>query len=259
MTTTIPIQTQERARVKPEYVLAPDVILLPVQDGTARLLDLRGNFYTVSAIGAQMLNATLERGVAAAAQQIAVQYGVESHSVQTDLETFLQELESQRLVSRRHTRRVSHRLSAILSSLFLVPILSCIHHCIHCERAKAWALLALARVSFGLFGWTQTLIVWKHYCRLTHENVPVNEREEIARTVDKTVRRAAARHVFRIECKERALSCWALARSAGVPASLVVGVCVFPLEGHCWCEFGSCIFSDDRDRCQTYTPVAVYS
>lgn len=257
--TTISVQTQHKAQGKPEYVLAPDVIFLPVQDGTARLLDLRGNFYTISTIGAQMLRATLEWGVTAAAQQVAVQYGVESHSVQVDLETFLRALESRRLIFRRRARRISCRLSTVLSSLFLVPVLCCIQQCIRCEKSKAWALLALARVSFGLFGWTQTLIVWKQHFRLTRENVPVNKQEEIARTVDKTVRCAAARHVFRVECKERALSCWALARSAGAPASLVVGVRVFPLEGHCWCEINSYVFSDERDRCQTYAPVVVYA
>jgi Transglutaminase-like superfamily len=77
--------------------------------------------------------------------------------------------------------------------------------------------------------------------------------------IDTAVRQAAARHILKVECKERALCCWVLARRAGVPAQLVVGICLFPLEGHCWCECGEWIFSDDRDRCASYHPVITYA
>jgi hypothetical protein len=59
-------------------------------------------------------------------------------------------------------------------------------------------------------------------------------------------------------CKERALCCWALARAAGLAATLVVGLQLFPLAGHCWCEVGSWTLSDDRARCDLYTPVIRY-
>lgn len=77
--------------------------------------------------------------------------------------------------------------------------------------------------------------------------------------IDDAVRRAAANHMVRAECKERALSCWALARQSGLRASLMVGIRTFPFEGHCWCELNQTVFSDDRDRCDQYTPVASYA
>jgi len=49
-----------------------------------------------------------------------------------------------------------------------------------------------------------------------------------------------------------------LLRSAGVPAKLVVGLDLYPLAGHCWCEVGQHAFSDFPDRCESFTPVIRY-
>jgi len=55
-----------------DYRLAPDVILLHVQDGSARLLDLGGIFYTISQTAAQMLDETLKVGTATACLRITI-------------------------------------------------------------------------------------------------------------------------------------------------------------------------------------------
>ncbi len=41
----------------PEYILSSDVIFVPVDDGSAQLLDLDGAFYALTATGAEMLRA----------------------------------------------------------------------------------------------------------------------------------------------------------------------------------------------------------
>jgi hypothetical protein len=58
-----------------EYFLPPDVILVTVADGSARLLDMAGSFHAVPKIGARMLEETLTSGAAAAAARVADDYG----------------------------------------------------------------------------------------------------------------------------------------------------------------------------------------
>ena len=47
-----------------------------------------------------------------------------------------------------------------------------------------------------------------------------------------------------------------LRRHFHVPASLVLGVMFYPFQAHAWVEWGPWTFSDDRDRCEVYIPVA---
>ncbi len=243
---------------EPDYTLAPDVILLPAPDGTARLLDLGGQFYALPAVGAELLTDTLERGSAAAVRLTAERYGVEPRRVTDDLDEFLSRLEREGLVRRRLSRREPGRLTTALARVTLTPALVFIHRALRGTQSRAAALLALARLSFRLFGWSRTVRVWRR-CHPPN-TAPLSDAEgaEAAATIDEAVRRAAARHPITVECKERSLCCWALARRAGIPAALVVGISLFPLAGHCWCESGGRTLGDDRDRCEAYTPVARY-
>jgi hypothetical protein len=47
--------------------------------------------------------------------------------------------------------------------------------------------------------------------------------------IAEAVRHTAARHLPGVSCKERSLTCWALCRMAGIPASVVLGISLFPL------------------------------
>lgn len=67
---------------------------------------------------------------------------------------------------------------------------------------------------------------------------------------------AAANHPISVACKERALCSWSLARAAGLHASIIVGVFLFPIAGHCWCKVGTQTLGDDQERCDEFTPVA---
>lgn len=258
MTAIISFHRQDMILAEPEYVLAPDVILLPVQDGTLRIFDLSGHFFAVPAVGAQMLRTVLEKGVVAAVHQIATQYRVNPHQVRTDVETFMQDLQKQRLVYHRYTRRSQPQIETVLPYLLFFPVLCFVKRCLGNTQAAAWMLLVLARLSFSLCGWTQTLRVWQRCFQPTGKLIATDTCQDTIGAVDEVIRYAAAKHIFKVECKERALSCWALARTAGVSVKLIIGVRLFPLQGHCWCVFDAHVFGDDQDRCKDYMPVVTY-
>ena len=123
------IQSILRAEVglaENDYLLSPNVILLLIQDGSARLLDLGGNFYAISQIGAEMLNQTLKVGTATAAVRIATEYHTELSQVQNDLHAFLHNLEEKRLISHTQQPQRAFLSKEILPSLVLIPWLRCI-------------------------------------------------------------------------------------------------------------------------------------
>ena len=236
------------------YFLPPDVILVTVEDGSARLLDMAGGFHAVPAVGARMLQETLTSGAAAAATRIAEDYRVDRQQVQNDLAGFLRDLENQRLLCSQRSR--PRRRSFGLARLLLRPALHGAHGLLRSPETKARMLLAWARLSFALFGWTRTVAVWRE----AHAHFPARQTAEgdaeNIRALDSIVRAAVAGHPIPVACKERALCSWSLARAAaGLHAALVVGIDLFPMAGHCWCEVGTQTLGDDRDRCDHFTPV----
>jgi Transglutaminase-like superfamily/Coenzyme PQQ synthesis protein D (PqqD) len=238
-----------------EYFLSPDVIFVTIDDGSARLLDMAGSFHAVPEIGTRMLQETLTNGAGAAVTRIAEDYGVEPQRVQNDLAAFLGELEKQGLLCNRRSRCDRPGGATVLAYL-LRPFLDAAHRLLRSPETKAFALLTLARLSFALFGWTRTIAVWKD----AHARFPArqaSERDaETLTALDRSVRSAAASHPVSVACKERALCSWSLARAAGLHASIVVGVYLFPIAGHCWCEVGAQTLGDERERCDQFTPVA---
>ncbi len=241
-----------------EYVLAEDVILLPVEDGTARLLDLSGEIYSLPGTGAALLQGVLERGVHAAVGEVADQYKADPKQVRADCDAMLRDFENKGMVYRRDKRPVKHRIRRPLAWLLMAMVLPLVKGGVLSLRSRAWMMLAVARVSLALLRWTPTLEAWERFWRLSAKDGAADERA-IAQAVDDAVRGAAVKHWFRVECKERALCCWAMARAAGLPAELIVGVQFFPFAGHCWCEAGPLTMSDDRTRIDLFRPVVRYS
>lgn len=250
-----------------DYRLAPDVLFLRIQDGSARLLDLGGNFYALSQMGAQMLYEALHGNTAAVAARIAREYHAEVSHVQDDLHAFLHDLEEKRLISHIQRSRRSLQSKRPLSLLVLVPLLRAISVCPGSLQRKAWALLTLALVAVRLFGWPHTVASWRRYLVWAQRCVSAQkyassdvttELEQSTKDIDEAVRSVAARHFLHVECKERALACWWLLCSAGFPAKLVLGVHLFPLGCHCWCEVGQLVLSDDEGRCGQFMPVHSY-
>ena len=124
-------------------------------------------------------------------------------------------------------------------------------------RFQAGAALSLAKLSFAVFGWSATVDAWAK--RFVRRVAATSEAGDAAERIDRTVREASVRNLFGSNCKERALVCTAMARDAGLPAQLVIGVEFYPLEGHCWCEIAGTIISDDPATCRRFVPVFRYS
>ena len=70
----------------PVYRLGPEVLLVPVEDGIARLLDFAGKTFALSEVAARMLRDTLELGAAGAEESCARYWGVETARVRADLD-----------------------------------------------------------------------------------------------------------------------------------------------------------------------------
>lgn len=240
-----------------EYALAPDVILLLVHDGTARLLDMDGRFYAVSAVGTEILQESLAHDTAATVYRIVAHYGEDTARVRHDVTAFLDRLERRRLIQRRVSHGRRRRSSSFAPLLLLAPSLRFIQD-LHSLQAKTWSLLTLARLSFSLFGWARTIAAWQRYYHGQPKGESVPNTDTTVRTIDEVVRTTAAQHVCVIGCKERSLCCWALLRSAGLSGAVVLGVDLFPLASHCWCEYGSVTLSDYEDQCEKFTPVRRY-
>jgi hypothetical protein len=230
------------------YQLAPDVVFVLADDASARLLDLSGSFYALSATGAEMLRGVLSNGVEATILDIASQYDLDPSWVRSDLKDLLEKLERSRLVLPPSSRASSSRLRpavarAAVALMFRLPV-----------RRSPVALLIFARLCFACFGWSDTVAAWG---RMTFRDARRGYTDADLDRVDLAVRDAAARLPF-VDCKERALSAWFLLCCGGIPATLVVGIHWYPLAGHCWCEVGPRKLTDFEDRCGTYQQVARY-
>ena len=52
---------------------------------------------------------------------------------------------------------------------------------------------------------------------------------------------------------------WRLSKNRwGLPAELVIGVLAFPFQAHAWVECGPLTVTDERSRCEMFTPAARY-
>lgn len=191
------------------YVLSPDVLFIAADDGTARLLDLGGEFFSVSEVGAIMLDVTLKRGTEAAVREVARQFAADPSQVRGDLVALLADFEKKRLIRKVNAatparpRRARHVVAWLLALPLPIILASPVS-----LKLKAFVLLMLARMSCALGGWTATIRAWTPRKRPSTADVA---RDSMANEIDRAVRAAASAHVFQVACKERALSCWALA------------------------------------------------
>jgi hypothetical protein len=234
------------------FTLCEGVVHVETEDGTSRLMDFGNRFYWLSAVATQMLRATLDRGADAAVEWLAQEYGERPERIRSDLEILLVDLERKRLIRRSHDRCIMALVRRAMISVCVVPIIWGVR-LIPNMRAQAWLLLALAWLNCQLLGWAYTVRAWRIGYPL--RTTLVADPETMMQAIDATVRSAAATHPLPVECKERALTTWALARIAGLPIELVVGFHPFPLEGHCWCVSNGVVYSDDSERCEQFEPV----
>ena len=243
------------------YTLAPEAAVIVMDDGNGCILDMDGEFYAISEIGTSMLRTTLDAGPEAAVIEIANRYQANRAQVQADLDALLRSLAAKGIIHAPDgsQKRQKGRTGATIIAAFATALFAVFRG----KRTKATIALALARVSFGLFGWTATVAAWQSRWPQpeSSDSEGTFDHEGHAGKIDQIdliVRRKAARMWLDVDCKERALTCMSLARQSGLPATVVIGVEFYPLGGHCWCEIGDRVVSDDPGNCARYLPVFRY-
>lgn len=248
ITAVLTAAAQDAASDAAHYILEPDTVLLLTSDGSARLLDFDGYFYALSATAATMLTETIRCGETAAAKALAARYNdADPTQVRQDLNAFICELEHRRLIYRAGSRPRGWDLRATVSHLALRPALGTIRFFLRNPHSSAWPFLTLAYLSIRLFGWSRAVAAWHRCLQPVDHRDPRPDDHAAAKAIDDAIRAKAARHLLNVSCKERALSCWALLRSADLPAALVLGINLFPLASHAWCELGSWVLTDYED------------
>jgi hypothetical protein len=249
---------QPAGRVNAAFRLGPDVLLIPVEDGSARLLDFAGKTFAISDVAARMLSATLAFGPETAAARCARHWGVEIERVQADLETLLTNLVKQGLLVRRDqtSRRpsLSESLAARAVSAFVRVT------CFLRPKAvgQARGLLTVANLSCRWLGWPNTVRAWQRSFPLSKRPLQGLSADVALQTIDIAVRQALASSAMHHACKERGLTGWALARRAGLSPRLVIGINLCPLHAHCWAQLGTTYLGDSPERCLQYQPVQIY-
>jgi hypothetical protein len=241
-----------------DYRLAPDVLFLKVWDGSSRLIDLGGKSFGLPAISTTLLEITLREGADRAAHEVAGQSLVPVERVRADLEPFLDNLDRLGLLARRNRvdRRTKRRGGT--TSRPMARVLRFAVQTVPGDMGKAWVLLGLATVCLRLIGWARTVDLWREASGEVSPAMDASGDPSRRDEIDHTVCKALAHSVFSVDCKARALCCWAMLRSIGIPARLVVGFDLFPFLGHCWCESGSVVMADRAERCARFTPVVQY-
>ncbi|MBV8359625.1 MAG: lasso peptide biosynthesis B2 protein [Deltaproteobacteria bacterium] len=251
-----PVQRPSDPASHGRYLLSPDVVLMPLEDGTAQLVDLDGSFFGLSKTAVQMLKGTLEMGKGDTVQRIAADYNADHDRVDADLTALLGTLRAKGLIRRSDDHLPAVRLRTIIALAISYPALRIVAP-VRNQWLKALALLAAARLCFALAGWARTVEAWQKCLKRSYRPVANLELERLIDTIDRATRHSAS-HLPSIACKERALCCWFMLRSAGVPARLVMGMRVLPLSGHCWCQVDERILTDSPEHCKAYTPVICY-
>src|SRR5262249_15885438 len=147
----------------------------------------------------------------------------------------------------------------LLANFFIRSTLQCLYSWPVSLKWKAKTVMGLAYVAIRLFGWPATMAAWQRYHQKCSPRPGAPRSHAAAQAADEAIRDAAGRHIFNVECKERALGCWSLLREQGFSAKLLLGIDFFPFASHCWCELGPLVLTDYEDRCERFTPVLTYA
>jgi len=247
------------------YRLAPEVLLVMVEDGSARIVDLDGAVAALDATATTMLEASLRYDEAGALAELAGAFGVEPWRITADFHAVVGDLVAQGALRSdvsgppRRARRTRRRVASALTALAV--------RWVGAGRRRgiqAWYVLTAAHISLRLVGWSSTLGTWGAPGRPGWGNARRaagngNEGTGDLDAIAVAVTRAVARYPVPLDCKERALAAFAMARAAGLPARIVLGISLFPLALHTWCESGGQVVADQLDGyCDRYTPLRIY-
>lgn len=236
------------------YALSPAVVLLAVDDGSARLFDLDGAFYALTESAAEMLQGALAHGIDATVVRLAERYAVAPGRIRSDIEALFDDLARRRLIERTGARKRRGRLRRLSARAVIGPVLRCLALFAASERLMVVTLIGFARVCTAMFGWGPTVEAWRAAIR---PQASRSSAEDMIERIDGAIRRTAEK-IPSVACKERALACWYLLCSKGIPATLVMGVQLYPMAGHCWCQVGDRVLTDYARRCAAFVPIVRY-
>jgi hypothetical protein len=249
---------QDHASSNRAVFLALDTVYLSVGDGSGRLLSLGSDFYALSATAADMLQRLLRKPMEMVVEELTFSYDISKRQIRNDLHNLLTELQQKNLVFLSVKTGNARRKNKLEPSPFLFPLLRYLWGLPANRSDIVWWLLAIARVGFHLWGWSTSVTCWQKFLKIRHTVQNDAASADRAETIDATIRHSAARHLMGMGCKERALACWFLLLRADIPADLVLGVNLYPLASHCWCESEGEIYSDDAERCGRYKEILRY-
>ncbi len=233
------------------HVLTADTALIVMDDGNGFILDLAKHVHALTPVATDMIRWRLEGGRDAALDRLAEVYAADRATLGRDLDCIWDALTSEGVIVPSEQSApprgadIASFLARLQTTLLKLPLPL---------RAQAWLGLALCRVSFGLAGFAATTAEWQRKIARGQES-PSGQADAIGATV----REVCARHWLRVDCKERALTIWALARRAGADPTVVVGLRPYPLSGHAWCQIGETILGDKPVFCDTHQPVFRYA
>lgn len=246
------------------YRLAPEALLVMVEDGSARIVDLDGAVAALDRTATTMVEAALRLGEAAAVAELASAFDVEPRRLTTDLHAVLGDLVAQGALRAdtyglpRHARRTRRRVASALGALAMWRGGGRV------RGLQAWYVLTIAHFSLRLVGWSCTLDAWSARGRPgSHNGRPSAGNGDDGAgnldAIDVAVTHALVRYPVPLDCKERALASFAIVRAADLPARIVLGISLFPLALHTWCESCGQVVADQLDGyCDRYTPLRIY-
>ncbi len=239
------------------YRLGTHVILLLLIDRTARVLNLEGDFHALSETAAALLRALLQTDIDAEAQRLACRYQVALPRIRHDLETCARTYLQIGVI--RPTTQPSPDASTPTSRVLIQMLGMAQRPTGRRLERQVWWLLPLFYLATRRWGWPATLRGCQQVVsRLDRREAVTGSPPVTPDGIEAAVIAVAARHPVPVACKERALAAWWLLRANGVPAQLVLGVELFPLASHAWCELAGRVIADLPERCARFTPVVRY-
>lgn len=233
------------------HVLAPDTALAIAETGNGNLIDLTGSVHALTPIAAEMVSRCLEAGRDAAIAALAASYDAPAERIAADLDRLWADLIGRGLLRRADDAAMPGRASGMAAAFAWMT-----------DRAyalplpfsfRAALMLALARFSCGRCGLGATAEAWRR-------RFGTGGRLDVGAVADEaaTVHSVATRHWIRVDCKERALTCWAVARRRGIDATISIGLRSYPLGGHAWCRVGDRVIGDDAQICAAHDTIIEY-
>jgi hypothetical protein len=243
------------------YRLGPDVLVLVVDDGTARIMDLGGDHFAITETAASILLGTLRTGADRTCRSIAALTGAPIERVRADADALLDELTAAGILLRAGQRPDARSRRAHLTE---AAARAALRRWLVRDRGTtwtAWRLIALAWAATHALGWASTARWWRDEVEAAggRDGRGRGQHGPGLEAITGATASVVARHPLPVACKERALCAYTLTRRAGYPAQLVLGVSVFPFASHVWCESAGRVVGDRlEDGCDQFAPVLTY-